>query len=1100
MADARHRLVTHGTGYMFEPRQAIYRAVSVRTSPIRRSVTAFFPARCFRRSAIGLAGRRLRTIPAAILVFTCGLLNVSTADEYSEAPASDPFAERVYIVQLAQPPALSYRGKPGGLAATRPAKGKRFNPHSGNVRQYSRHLTDSHDDLLQSVGAHDGKVYSYRYTFNGFAAKLTPVQAQKLRSKKNVLNVWEDQVRYLSTNDSPIFLGLFDSQGGLVTDLGLKGEDVVIGIIDSGIAPEHASFSDSKPASRPRLCRSTWAETSLLGIWLCLRFDRRDDEVTYEPPIDWNGSCEVGERFTSDNCNNKIIGARFYIDGFLESFDIDPNEFVSPRDADGHGTHIASTAAGNEVRAVLAGTDVDRINGIAPRARIAVYKACWLEPGQVRGSCATSDLQRAIEDAVADGVDIINYSVGNTDISISDPDDLALLAASDAGVLSVVAAGNDGPSEATILSPAGAPWVLTVGASSRTGEKFEEAMKVNAPTNLAANYAAREASFTPALKDAGPITAELVLVDDGDGAFGTVFDACEPLVNGSEVADKIALLQRGFCDFEVKLKNVENAGALAAVVFNNQSGLIIMSGTRDSVNIPAVMVGQADGQLLFDELENGERAEVTLDKNLFLNLPEDGNVMASFSSRGPNLAEPDVLKPDVTAPGVDILAAQPPDVANGIQEESFQYLSGTSMSAPHVAGIAALLKEAHPDWQPATIKSALMTTARQDIFKADGTTPADTFDIGSGHVVPNLAVDPGLVYAAQKEDYDAYTCGTPAPRPSEADCDELVAAGFPTDAVDLNLPSIALSTLVSQRSISRRVTNVGEAGQYTAQVVAPPGIGVKVTPSTLALAPGEVGRYEISLTARDAELYEWQFGSVNWVDANHTVHSPIAVRPVPFLAPPQAFGSGTSGNFEFDVQFGYSGTYETFVQGLAPPFVVEQIVIADDPLNQYVFEPPDAQSIPPDVWRSAPRLIVGEDNTFLRVALFDEHTDGEDDLDLYVYYCPSQSICTREWFSAESDSNDRVDILFPPPGEYIIDVHGFDTDGPNAIFDLFVWTVGPFNTLGNLSVAGPSEAITGETSTVGVSWSELEFATHLGTITHSDGTQPLEITVIEIQN
>ncbi|MFQ5635615.1 MAG: S8 family serine peptidase, partial [Gammaproteobacteria bacterium] len=349
------------------------------------------------------------------------------------------FEERVYIVQLAAPAALNYTGRPGGIAATRPARGKRFDARSGNVRAYSRELTEAHDALLRSIGAYERKLYSYRYTFNGFAARLTAVQAQKLRSRKNVLNVWEDSVRYLYTNDSPVFLGLFDADTGLVTGRGLRGEDIVIGVIDSGIAPEHPSFADTEEAPRPRLCRSKWAETSLLGLWLCRRFDVRDDELVYDPPENWNGSCEAGDRFAGDLCNNKIIGARYYLDGFLESHTLDANEFMSPRDADGHGTHIASTAAGNEVRATLAGTDLDRVNGVAPRARIAVYKACWLEPGQIRGSCSTSDLQRAIEDAVADGVDIINYSVGNTDISISDPDDIALLAASDAGVLGVVA-------------------------------------------------------------------------------------------------------------------------------------------------------------------------------------------------------------------------------------------------------------------------------------------------------------------------------------------------------------------------------------------------------------------------------------------------------------------------------------------------------------------------------------------------------------------------------------------------------------------------------------------------------------------------------------
>ena len=269
------------------------------------------------------------------------------------------FEERVYIVQMAEPAALDYTGRPGGVAATRPRDGERFDARSGNVRAYSRELTDTHDATLQSIGAYDRKLYSYRYTFNGFAARLTPIQAQKLRSRKNVVNVWEDSVRYLYTNDSPVFLGLFDAGSGLVSGRDLKGEDIVIGVIDSGITPEHPSFSDTREANRPRLCKSDWAQNSLLGIWLCMRFKNRADTLTYDPPAEWNGQCESGDRFAADLCNNKIIGARYYLDGFLESHALDANEFMSPRDADGHGTHIASTAAGNEVRATLAGTDID---------------------------------------------------------------------------------------------------------------------------------------------------------------------------------------------------------------------------------------------------------------------------------------------------------------------------------------------------------------------------------------------------------------------------------------------------------------------------------------------------------------------------------------------------------------------------------------------------------------------------------------------------------------------------------------------------------------------------------------------------------------------
>ena len=167
---------------------------------------------------------------------------------------------------------------------------------------------------------------------------------------------------------------------------------------------------------------------------------------------------------------------------------------------------------------------------------------------------------------------------------------------------------------------------------------------------------------------------------------------------------------------------------------------------------------------------------------------------------------------------------------------------------------------------------------------------------------------------------------------------------------------------------------------------------------------------------------------------------------------------------------------------------------------------PDADNLPASIWRSNPALIVGEDNTLLRVALFNEHTAGEDDLDLYVYYCPGLVFCQLVGVSGENDTDEVVDLIpqWPaesiPAGEYVIDVHGFETDGPSTTFDLFIWTVGPGDTLGNLNVSVPSEAISGETGTISVSWDGLERQTHLGTIVHSDGNKDLELTVIEIQN
>lgn len=420
------------------------------------------------------------------------------------------------------------------------------------------------------------------------------------------------------------------------------------------------------------------------------------------------------------------------------------------------------------------------------------------------GDCSTADLTRAIEDAVADGVDIINYSVGSND-GITDADDLALLAAADAGVLTIAAAGNEGPAPETVNSPAGAPWVLGVGASSRRGDRFGGALRVNSPAAVKKDYPALEAAFTPRLRDVGPLTLRLIEADDGtigsfDGVAGTTADGCESFDNAAGIKDQAALIQRGGCTFEVKIRNAQDAGAKAVVVFSDQGGRPeVMIVPRNSVGIPALMVGQADGELLQDRLADDDPVEVTLDSRIFLTSRDEGNRMLAESSRGPNKWEPGVLKPDVVAPGVDILAGHTPDVANHVQGERFRYLSGTSMAVPHVAGVAALLKEAHPDWSPAALKSALVTSARQDIRKEDNTSAADPFDFGAGHIVPNLAVKPGLVYDAGTSDYDAFLCGRGESR-LEADCTALEAAGFPCLQATSTSPRSPSTSSLARRS------------------------------------------------------------------------------------------------------------------------------------------------------------------------------------------------------------------------------------------------------------------------------------------------------------
>ncbi|MGI9309097.1 MAG: S8 family serine peptidase, partial [Gammaproteobacteria bacterium] len=654
--------------------------------------------RHFNATALLHAAKRTMTC-SLVTVFVAALLVASAATTRAgvhELPgataagirsANTAGQKRLYIVQMQDKPAVAlqadaiqaqrnntrFSGSTTGGSPLRGPRGDRFDPTDPQVRRHVERLRVRQQRLLQSAAATQSQVYSYKYAFNGMAVMLTPQEAEQMRLRKGVTRVWEDTHRTVSTNDSPTFLGLLDADGGLAADLGLSGEDVVIGVIDSGITPGHPSFADREPAKKaPRLCRSDWAETSLLGRWLCRKF-RKDGPVMFAaPPDDWSGICQAGTGFSGDDCNNKLIGARYFNAAFKTVSAIDDDEFESPADADGHGTHIASIAAGNRVDASILGRDVGSIRGVAPRARIAVYKACWLPPNATRASCSVADLQMAIDQAVADGVDIINYSVGSLDYSVSDPDDLALLAAADAGVLSAVAAGNDGPPDdddpsGTINSPGATPWVISVGATTHGNKRLAEGLSINSPAAIAADYESKEASLTPRLMDTGPVTAQLILANDGEiltpeDETGSLYDACDTLENAAEIDGNVALIQRGGCDFTDKIKRAQDAGADAVVVFNNDAKLIVMAGSGSGISIPAVMIGQADGRLIQNKLLAGSEVEVTLDKSILISLQQTENVLSPFSSRGPDL---DFLKPDIVAPGVYVLGGHTPDVANG---------------------------------------------------------------------------------------------------------------------------------------------------------------------------------------------------------------------------------------------------------------------------------------------------------------------------------------------------------------------------------------------------------------------------------------------------
>ena len=1016
---------------------------------------------------------------------------------------------RTYIVQLRDPGAAEVHATTFGSRAAGFGQALRsvipFDRNSASVQNYTRRLEAAQDRVIARVGPGTEKIHSYRYSLNGFAARMTAVQAAKMELMPEVLAVWEDEVRPLTTNFSRDFLELFDNDRGLRGPLGLDGEDVVIAFIDSGIVPDHPSLQDSRQ-SGPRACRSTWADVSFLGQWLCREHKNAPEVMLYEPPVGWNGICETGDGWTEEDCNNKLIGARYFFDGAVASGPIDSAEFFSPRDVDGHGTHTATTGAGNRTDASAFGTLLGRVEGIAPRARVAVYKACWLRPGTTRATCNTSDLALAIDTAVADGVDIINYSVGNTRRDVTAPDDMALMAATKAGVLAVVAGGNEGPALGTIGSPAGAPWVVTTAASSRDGQFSVEAMQVDTPASIAGRYAVREANFTPALSTAGPIEGELVLVDDGDdtlddGNPGTTIDGCEPLINGSDVDGKIAFVERGGCEFVTKIRNAEDAGATGVVVFNIAGDPIVMTriSLQTAVNIPAVMVGQADGNLILTELDAGERVDVILNKSLFLTEDETGNKIGSFSSRGPAPIQ-DVLKPDVAAPGINILAGFTPDAANSNSGESFGYLTGTSMAAPHVAGVAAMLKQANPDWSPSVIKSALMTTARQDLTLQSSDDPANPFDFGAGHIVPNDSIDPGLVYVTSNDEYDAVACGIDSPAVDPARCTDLEAQGFSTSAADMNQPAIAAARVIGQRTLTRQVTNLTETSEtYVAEIEMPPGMSVAVSPTSLSVGPGQTASFDVTLQYDSGPLDLWRFGSLTWVSDQHRVRSPIAARPASLIAPAEAFGFGGSGSETFEVTFGYTGAYTPRVHGMRLPLVVTDNFVAQDP--DKLFEPVEN----PAGGVTAHVYDVPADQAYLRFQLFDELTDGDDDLDLYLYFCPDDFSCEKISESGGFTSAEQINVVFPGAGTYVAFVHGFETDnvtgGPGAIYDIAAWQFGLNDDVGNLTVSAPSFVTAGATVDVQIDWTGLMPQTiYLGGISHTTPEGLVGITVINIEN
>ncbi|GJR21094.1 subtilisin-like protease SBT1.5 [Tanacetum coccineum] len=706
-------------------------------------------------------------------------------------------------------------------------------------------------------------IHVYKTVFHGFSARLTPQEAQELETQPGVLDVLPDQILRLHTTRSVQFLGLDNNEPNNLLKDSDFGSNIVIGILDTGISPEASSFLDQD-----------------LG----------------PIPSDWKGECMEGERFTKTLCNKKLIGARYFTNGYDESSsEINATDLVkSSRDTEGHGTHTASTAAGRMVpNASLFGFAEGSAVGMAPKARIAAYKICW---GQ---TCRESDILAGIDKAVEDGVHVISISVGGTSTRPYHLDPIAIGAfgAMTNGVLVSASAGNSGPDMMSVTNAA--PWITTVGAST-IDRRFPADLVLDDGTIITG------ASVSSGKWDKNPETNFFPLIYGRNSSKGEFHNSksgtCMPesldkeLVNG-----KIVICDRGGNARVKKGEVVKDAGGIGVIVSNvapQGEGLV-----SDSYTIPGMLITESASKKLQAYMNTSKNPMAKIIIHGAQTGVKPAPIVASFSSRGPSVDSFYILKPDVIAPGVDILAAWPEDVPpteipSDPRRSRFNILSGTSMSCPHVSGLAALLKGAHPDWSPAMIRSAMMTTAYmtdsegKPLLDEQSYNESTVWSTGAGHVDPGKAVDPGLVYDINADDYLQFLCAMNystsaikrfSPKPFK--CDKKHNKPW-----NINYPSISIAygeprglSTEAEVVITRTVTYVGEdIAHYKAILTSPKGVNITVEPETMKFtAKGEKQSYTVKISS-DKVTGSWGsietlLGKLVWTDGKHNVVSPIVV-------------------------------------------------------------------------------------------------------------------------------------------------------------------------------------------------------------------------------
>lgn len=853
-------------------------------------------------------------VVAAVSVLLCGRV---TAVEAVELKASSTYAARkdaqgraTYIVRLRQAPLALYAGEDSRFPMPERDGRGRLRSDAPQAKSYLKHLQETQLQAVQSLQSVVGRVLPVRMQFthaiNGLALDLTEDEAARMRELPEVAAIEVSVDHEIDTDVGPLHIGahtLWDGSNALAGQT--RGEGVVVGIVDSGINFSSPSFAQVEPASG-------YAHVNPLGSGNAL------------------GTCAPGA-VDAGRCNDKLIGAY----DFVYTAVCDPAnpttdpcrtggtilEETSAVDNNGHGTHTAGTAAGNAHAANYLGGSVS-ISGVAPRANIIAYDACYTNVADGRGLCPTVSTLASVEQAVADGlVDVINYSIGGGSLPWTDSVSQAFLSASNAGIFVAASAGNSGPGPNTMGHHE--PWTTSVAALTHSRGTYVFNMQVNdsaavlAPANYnvlprseGATYAGQAAApglqlkLSPALQAAA--TTGAVSTDLCNSAMGTI--------PAGHFTGTIALVRRGTCGFGEKAANAAALGATGLVIFNN-------GGTTDSngfpnvsltptVGIPVWTASTANGDAMFAYIKGNAattRAAI-LGLATTAALPATDSV-ASFSSRGPNPFN--LLKPDIGAPGVNILAPYA-GAAN-----SYNIISGTSMASPHVAGSAALIRALRPSWTPMEVKSALMMVSRTTgVTKENGTTPADAFDRGAGRVDLTRAAKVGLVL---NETGARFSAANPA------------TGG---DTSQLNLASFQHAACVGICSFTRTV-QAARTGAMTYNLSVSGVAGATVSPASFTINSSGTRSFTLSIDGSGLSTTAYSFGEVTLTPTDagwETLRMPIAVRG----APPEinlvqsslnaSVIAGDTATVDLTVQnLGNNGlTYTARTSGSAPVVAVDQ--------------------------------------------------------------------------------------------------------------------------------------------------------------------------------